>query len=145
MALKRPFQRLETFSMSSMTDVIFLLLIFFMVTATLIFPAAIDVDLPQRSEQTSEKPLTEVYIDSVANYYLVADRTDTAQSRQRPVNEEELIVALHQLQAQDSTRTIALYADERVEYGHVVKVLDMAARNRLKMVLATKAVSQPKN
>lgn len=140
MALKKPFQRLETFSMSSMTDVIFLLLIFFMVTSTLIFPAAIDVDLPQSSEQTTDKPLTEVYIDSVANYYLVADRMDTAESRQRRVNEEELIVALHQIQAKDSTRTIALYADERVEYGNVVKVLDMAARNRLKMVLATKAV-----
>lgn len=127
--------------MSSMTDVIFLLLIFFMVTSTLIFPAAIDVDLPQSSEQTTDKPLTEVYIDSVANYYLVADRQDTALSRHRPVNEEELIVALHQIQSEDSTRTIALYADERVEYGHVVKVLDMAARNKLKMVLATKAAT----
>ncbi len=91
--------------------------------------------------ETTEKPLTEVYIDSVANYYLVADRQDTALSRQRRVNEEELIVALHQIQSEDSTRTIALYADERVEYGHVVKVLDMAARNKLKMVLATKAVT----
>lgn len=64
MALKRNFQSLETFSMSSMTDVIFLLLIFFMVTSTIIFPAAIDVNLPQSSEQTSLKPVTEVYIDA---------------------------------------------------------------------------------
>lgn len=142
MALKRPYQKLETFSMSSMTDVIFLLLIFFMVTSTLIFPSAIDVDLPESSDQTSEKPLTEVYIDSVANYYLVEDRMDTALSRQRPVNAEELIVALHQIQSRDSLRSIALYADERVEYGHVVKVLDMAARNHLKMVLATKAITK---
>lgn len=127
--------------MSSMTDVIFLLLIFFMVTSTLIFPAAIDVDLPESSEQTSDKPLTEVYVDSDANYYLVADRRDTAMSRQRKVNEEELLVALHQLHDQDSTRTIALYGDERVEYGHIVRILDLAARNRLKMVLATRATS----
>lgn len=64
MALKKSFQTLDTFSMSSMTDVIFLLLIFFMVTSTLIFPAAIDVNLPQSSEQTSLKPVTEVYIDA---------------------------------------------------------------------------------
>ena len=50
--------------MSSMTDVIFLLLIFFMVTSTIIFPAAIDVDLPESSEQTILKPVTEVYLDS---------------------------------------------------------------------------------
>ena len=60
MALKRNFQSLDTFSMSSMTDVIFLLLIFFMVTSTIIFPSAIDVNLPQSSEQSSDKPLTEV-------------------------------------------------------------------------------------
>ncbi len=144
MALKRPYQRLETFSMSSMTDIIFLLLIFFMVTSTLIFPSAIDVDLPESSDQTSEKPLTEVYIDSVANYYLVADRMDTALSRRQSVTAEELIVALHRIQSTDSLRTIALYADERVEYGHVVKVLDMAARNHLKMVLATKAATTEK-
>lgn len=71
MALKRNFQSLETFSMSSMTDVIFLLLIFFMVTSTIIFPAAIDVNLPQSSEQTSLKPVTEVYIDADKTIYLV--------------------------------------------------------------------------
>ena len=144
MALKRPYQRLETFSMSSMTDIIFLLLIFFMVTSTLIFPSAIDVDLPESSDQTSDKPMTEVYIDSAANYYLVADRMDTTLSRRQAVNPEELIVALHRIQSQDSLRSIALYADERVEYGHVVKVLDMAARNHLKMVLATRATTTEK-
>lgn len=77
MALKRNFQSLDTFSMSSMTDVIFLLLIFFMVTSTIIFPAAIDVNLPQSSEQTSNKPVTEVYIDAESNLYLVADRNDS--------------------------------------------------------------------
>ncbi|MDE6793746.1 MAG: biopolymer transporter ExbD, partial [Muribaculaceae bacterium] len=71
MALKKNFQTLDTFSMSSMTDVIFLLLIFFMVTSTLIFPAAIDVNLPQSSEQTSLKPITEVYIDAQSQLYLV--------------------------------------------------------------------------
>ena len=74
MALKRNFQSLDTFSMSSMTDVIFLLLIFFMVTSTIIFPSAIDVNLPQSSEQTSTKPITEVYINADNELFLVADR-----------------------------------------------------------------------
>lgn len=127
-----------------MTDVIFLLLIFFMVTSTLIFPAAIDVNLPQSSEQTSKKPLTEVYVDSLSQLYLVADRTDSVASNTtpRPVSREELISALTLIQQQDSTRGIALYADKKVEYGKIVEILDMAARRKMKMVLATRATQE---
>lgn len=144
MALKRSFSSLDTFSMSSMTDVIFLLLIFFMVTSTLIFPAAIDVNLPQSSEQTSQKPLTEVYVDSLSQFYIVIDRTDSVPgtSAPRAVTRDELISALTLVQQQDSTRGIALYADEKVEYGKIVEILDMAARRKMKMVLATKALQE---
>lgn len=144
MALKRNFQSLDTFSMSSMTDVIFLLLIFFMVTSTIIFPAAIDVNLPQSSEQTSTKPVTEVYIDKDDNLFLVADRNDSTQvlSIPRPVGFEELEAELSQIQRADSNRAIALYADSVVDYGKVVRVLDIAARNKMKMVLSTKARQQ---
>lgn len=144
MALKRNFQSLDTFSMSSMTDVIFLLLIFFMVTSTIIFPAAIDVNLPQSSEQTSTKPVTEVYIDSEDNLYLVADRNDSTQllSVPKPVDFDQLETELLQIQHADSTRAIALYADSLVDYGKVVRVLDVAARNKLKMVLSTRARQQ---
>lgn len=129
--------------MSSMTDVIFLLLIFFMVTSTIIFPAAIDVNLPQSAEQTSEKPITEVYIDRDENLFLVTDRNDSANilSVPKPVTIDALRVELIAIQAADSTRAVALYADSTVDYGKVVRVLDMAARSNLRMVLATKAVS----
>ena len=141
MALKRNFQSLDTFSMSSMTDVIFLLLIFFMVTSTIIFPAAIDVNLPQSSEQTSTKPVTEVYIDAEENLYLVADRNYSTQvlSVPKPVDFAQLEAELTGIQRMDSTRAIALYADSVVDYGKVVRVLDMAARNNMKMVLSTRA------
>lgn len=141
MALKNQFPSLATFSMSSMTDVIFLLLIFFMVTSTLIFPAAVEVNLPQSGETTQLKPVTEVYIDSLSNIYLVADRNDSTDINTHPrrMNREELVSALALIQSQDSLRAIALYADETVDYGKVVEVLDMAARNKLKMVLATRA------
>ena len=147
MALKRNFQSLETFSMSSMTDVIFLLLIFFMVTSTIIFPAAIDVNLPQSIEQTPLKPVTEVYIDAEKNIFLVEDRNDSTHTLSEPVaiTLDDLAVRLTAIQQKDSLRSVALYADSLVDYGKVVGILDMAARQNLKMVLATraKAPAQP--
>ena len=141
MALKKQYPSLDTFSMSSMTDVIFLLLIFFMVTSTLIFPTAIDVNLPQSSEQTTLKPTTEVYLDSLNNIYLVVNRNDSidANTKPTPVALDKLMASLKMIQEQDSLRAIALYADTKVEYGKVVEILDVAARNKLKMVLATRA------
>ena len=129
--------------MSSMTDVIFLLLIFFMVTSTIIFPAAIDVNLPQSSEQTSLKPVTEVYIDADKNIYLVEDRNDSTNtlSPPVPVTLDALTLRLPDIQQRDSLRAVALYADSVVDYGKVVGILDVAAKRNLKMVLATRAKS----
>ena len=70
MALKRRTKVSENFSMASMTDVIFLLLIFFMVTSTVVIPNAIKVTLPQAQKQTAVKPLTRVTIDAGLNYYV---------------------------------------------------------------------------
>lgn len=147
MALKRQFPSLETFSMSSMTDVIFLLLIFFMVTSTLIHPAAIDVNLPQSGEQSDRKPVTEVYVDSISTIYLVENRNDSTGvlSIPRKLTEYQLAERLVVIQQTDSIRPIALYADERVAYGNVVRILDMAARRNLRLVLATKSASPQKN
>ena len=141
MALKRQFPTLDTFSMSSMTDVIFLLLIFFMVTSTLLTPSALDVNLPQSGTQTDMKPLTEVYVDSLRQLYLVVDRNDSTgvNSIAHLIDKEGLADALREIQSKDSLRAVALYADEKVEYGYVVDILDIAARNKLRMVLATKA------
>lgn len=132
------------FSMSSMTDVIFLLLIFFMVTSTLIFPSAIEVNLPQSGEQTNDKPVTEVYLDSLSRLYIVVDRNDSIPESTTPkeVTAAELFSQLESIQRTDSTRTVALYADRAVQYGKVVEVLDAAASNGLKMVLATRAAQK---
>lgn len=124
-----------------MTDVIFLLLIFFMVTSTLIHPAAIDVNLPQSGEQSDHKPATEIYVDSLKNIYIVENRNDSTGILSIPhkISKDELAVRIAEIQKVDSLRPAALYADESVPYGYVVDVLDMAARNNLRMVLATKA------
>ena len=141
MALKRHFQTLDTFSMSSMTDVIFLLLIFFMVTSTLVFPAAIDVNLPQSSTQSSEKPVTEIYLDSDARLWLVVDRRDSVAgaSVPRPVSRDELKASLMLLQQNDSLNSVALYADSTVAYARVVEILEMASKNDFRLVLATQS------
>ena len=136
MALKRQNELLATYSMASMTDVIFLLLIFFMVTSTFVFPTALEVNLPQSSEQTVIKPGTRVYIDKDMNLYASFGETEP-----KAIPEEQLLTFLQLTQQQDSTQFIALYADESVPYGKIVEVLDLTARHNLKMVLATKPAS----
>lgn len=143
MAIKRPLQNLTTFSMSSMTDVIFLLLIFFMVTSTLVFPTALDVNLPQSGAQSSQKPVAEIYITADSLYYFVADRNDTTLSHPKgPLTLEELGADLQATHQSDSVRPVAIYADTRVPYGKVVGVMDIAARCKVYTVLATKATQQ---
>lgn len=146
MALKRPLQHLTTFSMSSMTDVIFLLLIFFMVTSTLVFPTALDVNLPQSGEQSSQKPVAEIYITADSLYYFVQNRNDTALSQPKgPLTLQQLGTDLQITHRTDSLRPVAIYADTRVPYGYVVEVMDLAARCDVHTVLATKASQKATN
>jgi biopolymer transport protein ExbD len=85
MALKRRNKISPNFSMASMTDIIFLLLIFFMITSTMVSPNAIKVLLPQGKQQTSAKPLTRVIIDKQLNYYTAFGNED-----EMPITLEEL-------------------------------------------------------
>ena len=71
--------------MASMTDVIFLLLVFFMVTSTYVFPTALEVNLPEGTEQTPEKPSTRVFIDADGNYFVSAEDADTIIDRKSVV------------------------------------------------------------
>ena len=123
------------FSMASMTDVIFLLLIFFMVTSTFVFPTALEVSLPQSGEQTAIKPGTRVYLDKDFNIFAQFGDEEPQQ-----VDEDQLIAFLTITRQQSPDSFIALYADESVPYGKVVEILDKSARANLKMVLATKPI-----
>ena len=135
MALKRQHNTLSMFSMASMTDVIFLLLIFFMVTSTFVFPTALEINLPQSSKQTALKPTTRVYIDRDQQLYLAFDSEEP-----QPVDTENLLNALTTRHGAEGSEEdfIAIHADEEVPYGKIVEVLDIGARNNLKMVLATR-------
>lgn len=142
MALKRPDQMLSTFSMASMTDVVFLLLVFFMVTSTFVFPTGLEIDLPQSSEQTPVKPVDKVFVDRDGAYYVSAGDAAPA-----PVAPDSLEVWIRSAAAADTTAVIAVYADEEVAYGKVVEVIAIGADNGVKMVLATRpaAFGTPEN
>ena len=136
MALKRQNTMMAAFSMASMTDVIFLLLIFFMVTSTFVFPTALEVNLPESSKQTALKPSTRVYIDKKGVIYATADQSEPV-----AMDENTLLGFLQSMSANAADggdNYIAVYADEEVTYGALVRVLDLGAQNNLKMVLATK-------
>ena len=81
MALKRQHDMMAMFSMASMTDVIFLLLIFFMITSTFVFPTALEVNLPQSTVQTALKPGTRVYIDKDGNSMPLSATRSLSRSR----------------------------------------------------------------
>ena len=118
--------------MASMTDVIFLLLIFFMVTSTVVFPNAIKVNLPQSSQQAAAKPLSRVTIDANLNYYVAFGN-----EREQPTDIDQLVDFLLRTREREPEMFVAIYADESVPYGEVVKILDLANKHNMKMVLAT--------
>lgn len=127
---------MTVFNMASMTDVIFLLLIFFMVTSTFVFPSALEVNLPQSSEQTAVKPGTRVWIDKDLNLFAAFGDEEP-----KPLKSDELMTFLQLAQQNSPEAFIALYADEEVPYGKIVEVLDNGARLNVKIVLATKLAS----
>ncbi len=132
------------FSMASMTDVIFLLLIFFMVTSTFVFPSAMEVNLPQSSQQTAIKPSTRIYIDKDSHIYATQMLPDsTSESEPMPLQAEQLDGFLQSVKQGDPQQFVALYADEEVPYGKIVEILDKGSRQGIKVVLATKPAQAP--
>ena len=131
--IKRKTKAIDAFSMSSMTDIIFLLLIFFMITSTMVTPNAIKVLLPQGKEQTQAKSMARIIIDKDLNYYAAWGRSD-----EMPISESEITSFLLDCRDKDSEMYVALYADETIPYREIVKVLNIANENQFKMVLATR-------
>lgn len=116
------------FNMSSMTDIVFLLLIFFMLASTLVSVNAIDILLPKASGMTENKKSVSVSIKKDLTYYIDQKRIGIS------VLEGELIAAL----SKQATPTIVLRAEKSVPIDNVVKVMDIANRNRFKVILAVK-------
>ncbi len=138
MALHRRTKVTPLFNMSSMTDIIFLLLIFFMITSTLVSPNALKVNLPQSKKQTTMQGAAYVTIDSLEHIYASADGKEEVE-----LTLDSLGSYLSSAKENDSTELfISLYADEKVPYKDIVDVLNVANEYKFKMVLATRP---PKN
>lgn len=139
MALKRENNLMAVFSMASLTDVIFLLLIFFMVTSTYVFPTALEINLPQSTEQTSVKPALSISYTADSQIY-----ANLGDEQPQLVNSlEDLEIWLRQNISQNPGEAVTLRADESILYGKVVEIINVGARANVKIVLATKASSAP--
>ncbi|MFO7617470.1 MAG: biopolymer transporter ExbD [Bacteroidales bacterium] len=119
------------FSMASMTDIVFLLLLFFMISSTMISPNALKLLLPRSDGQVSEKPITTVSITKDLEFYL--ERTPIEISRL----ESALRVKFDGVREED--RNLSLHADRSVPWEEIVKVMDIARKNRYRLIAATTA------
>ena len=139
MALKRKTKIADTFSMASMTDVIFLLLIFFLVTSTIIVPNTIKVTLPTSAPQSAPgTPSVRITLTPDLRYYMSIDRSAPVELTQEALKEQLGIFA-----AEHPEAFVSIQADEQVPYKEVVAVINAAARASLKVVLATRAETDP--
>lgn len=127
MGLKTRSKVSVNFSMASMTDIVFLLLIFFMVTSTLIAPNALKLLLPQSNNQTAAKPATTVSITKDFEFFVETARVDL----------EQLEYTLQQKLMESDDPTISLHVDRSVPMEQVVKVMNIAKDNKYKLILAT--------
>src|SRR6056297_2747887 len=132
MALKRRNRVNAAFSMSSMTDIVFLLLIFFMVTSTLVAPNALKLLLPQSNNQTAAKPITTISVTKDLKYYINDD------GRVRRVEFREIEPFLQDRYGIGNDDIyISLHAEKSVPWNEVVKIMNIARRNKYKMIAAT--------
>ena len=115
------------FNMSSMTDIVFLLLIFFMLTSTLVSPNALKLLLPNSEAKTLEKQTISVSITKEIDFYINEEK----------VNQNNIEKELKLILNTEKEPAIILHADKQVDIEHVVKIMDIAYRNKYKIVLAT--------
>ena len=116
------------FSMSSMTDIVFLLLVFFLLTSPAITPDALDLILPKAKGKTSNKQSLSISITKDLDFYVNKERVSV-----RGV-EKKIIGDL----AGVSEPTIILRAEEGVPIENAVKIMDIANRHKFKIVLAVR-------
>ncbi len=135
MAIQTRNKRSVAFSMASMSDLVFLLLIFFMLTSTLVAPNAIKLLLPESSSKTMAKQTITIYINENSQYFL----------EERSVDEQLLEPELIKILLPEAEATIVLRADQTVPIQKIVSLIDAVnivnEKNQTKhrVILATRA------
>ena len=137
MAIKRITKIDSSFSMSSMTDIVFLLLIFFLVTSTLINPNALKLLLPKSTGQVSAKATVSVSIKDWSNGQGTGPYTFHINGDETAIDFSEIEGAVVGLLQDEEDPTFSIYADESVPVGQVVQVMNIAKRNHYKVIMAT--------
>lgn len=120
--------------MASMTDLVFLLLIFFMITSTLVSPNAIKVSLPQANSQVTTKTSLNVSITPDLRFYVEGTETSTTTL-------EAMLSAAISKASNGSDVVVSVNCDKAVPVEHLVNVMRICNNNKAKVVLAT----QPEN
>ena len=133
MAIKRRNKVEASFSMASMTDIIFLLLLFFVISTTMSSPNDIKINLPQSKAKTSTKSVAaKISINEQGQYFVSVGKEKSQQ-----ISPEQIESYIMNLVKIDSTTYIALHADQNIPYKDVVYILDIANQHNLKLVIAT--------
>lgn len=135
MALKRHTKVMSEMGMSSMTDLVFLLLIFFLITSTLVNPNALKLLLPKSTGQVSANATVSVSVkdwnDGTYTYHLNGSEQWVPFGQV----EDELVELLQT----EEDPTFSIYADESVPVKEIVALMNIAKRNHYKVILATQA------
>jgi len=129
MAIESRHKTNKNFAMSGMTDIVFLLLIFFMITSTLIVPAAQNVQLPESNNQTQSNPVLVVSIG--------LDKSIYVDDQEYRLGELEGVLR-KKLESYGEAPTVRLNADRDLNMEEVFAFLDIAKRNRYKVILGTR-------
>jgi biopolymer transport protein ExbD len=116
------------FSLSSMTDLVFLLLIFFVIISTMVSPTTLPVDLPVSANKTKEKPQVGVRIDAQQHFSVNNELIDPL----------DLEGALQDKMSSVTVKSILMHVDQSVPAGVTVSVMEIAKRNQWKVILATR-------
>ena len=133
MAIKSRNKVEPTFNSSSMSDLVFLLLIFFMLTSTLVAPNAIKLMLPSSNSKTMAKQTVTVYVNDQYQYFV----------NETPADEQQLANLINANIGDDSQATVVLRSDKSVPVQYVVNVIDAvndinnATNSNHKVILAT--------
>jgi biopolymer transport protein ExbD len=120
--------------MSAMTDIIFLLLIFFMLNSSLVSPNALNLKLPSSSAKTVAPAAIPVSIEKNGTYYIEGDRVSESSLESR------LRARIRQEDKPAKDVTITIVAERGVPIENVVKVMDIAMQLRVNAILATEPI-----
>lgn len=120
-----------SFALSGMTDIVFLLLLFFMLVSTLTAPVLPGIELPQSNNQTIANPAVTISITDKLEYSL--DNVPCAAGELEGILKEKVGNPAE-------PPTIRVNADENVSMDEIYKILDIAKENKYKVILGTRSL-----